>query len=332
MQRALLSLKTCTLGLLLASLALLGCEPSLQFSADDITTQAKNAVDVLPANTAMLGMMNVQDLKSNPNTDIFGSNDFLGGDAPAELMARMQDFIEVTGFDPQEDLTEVYVALQDVENDDNPNASIVAYASIDPSSMSTYVEDEAGNELEQRSYRGVTVYDTDDGPSFSFVNDDMMIAATSPALLDAMIDRLEGEGEALSSNTEMMDLVATASVGESAWFVGQRPEEFRIDAKGGSSDLEQTAVQIMSALEHVVVGITIESDGLNNQVFLFPNTNVAADDLGSLTRGMVAALKVQPDLEEEHLAYLDEIEVTSSDEFVRIGFYADNEMIDQIKR
>ena len=104
---------------------------------------------------------------------------------------------------------------------------MVVYASFDSQSLANYVEEQAGDELNQRTYRGITVYEAssdNSGPSFSFVNDDMMIAATRTELIDAMIDRLEGNAEALSSNDEVMDLVATASVGQSGWLVALKPE------------------------------------------------------------------------------------------------------------
>ena len=43
-------------------------------------------------------------------------------------------------------------------------------------------------------------------------------------------------------------------------------------------------------------------------------------------------MKSHPDIDEEQLAYLDDLKVSSSDEFVRVGFYAGNEMLDMIER
>ena len=95
-------------------LILTGCETFLtNFSADDITTQAKNAVDVLPADVVAVGMMNNQDLKENAKTDIFGNGGLMGEEAPAELLARLEDFVEATGFNPEKDLDEVYVAIEE---------------------------------------------------------------------------------------------------------------------------------------------------------------------------------------------------------------------------
>ena len=51
------------------------CEP-YQFQAlkGTVTTEAKNAIDVLPADVMYVGMMNTQELKNNEHTDLFGDD------------------------------------------------------------------------------------------------------------------------------------------------------------------------------------------------------------------------------------------------------------------
>ena len=311
----------------------MGCEPQLQFSAEDISVQAQNAVDVLPADPVFVGMMNPSDLQENEHTNVFSPGSLLNGDAPEDAISRLRDFVEVTGFDPVEDLREVYVAVEHI--DDGPsNASIVAYASIEPERLRTYVEEQLGDELRLRAYRGVDIFeakDDEDAPSFSIVNDDMIIAATDGNTVEAMIDRMEGEGSAMSSNAALMDLVARASSGKSGWFVARKPADAELNPHGAGNDLEATAEQIWAALDNFVVAVNVESQGLDSQVFLYPNATVSADDLSSLTKGMVALMKASPEMDEDRLAMLDEIEVTASGDYVRVGVYVDNEMIKMIK-
>ncbi len=309
------------------------CEPSLQaFKGASITQQAQNAVDVLPSDVSYVGMLNTQELKENSFTDVM-SNDLLDNNDAEEAMARLEDFIEATGFDPYEDMKEVYVAMDEVDSNGKPQVSVVAYASIDPELLTTYVQEEVGNELTLRSYRGVDVFeiDEDGAPSFSFVNEDMMLAASTSGLLENMIDRLEGEGSSLSDNSEMMGLVSQATAGQSAWMIAKKPEDGNFRSSNAANDLQEQAEQIWMAIDYAVMALNIESDGLDGQVFFYPNENVSADDLSSLMNGMVALAKINPDLEDKALDMLDDIRAKSSGDHVQIGMFVENEMLEEIK-
>ena len=309
------------------------CESQLEASIDDITVHAKNAVDVLPADPIFVGMLNTQDLKKNDHTDLFGTHGVVRPDLPQEVLSRFEDFVEITGFDPVDDLSEVYMAVEEPAGADEPSVSVVAYASIDPERFKSYVTDRVGDELAQRTYRGVDVFEVsgeDHSPAVSFLNDEMVVAASNSRALENMIDRLQGDHEALNANDAMMNLVARASAGKSGWFIAEKPNGAEMD-EHGSSDIDGTAGQIWAALDRVVVAMNVEASGLDNQVFLFPDSRVSAEDLSSLTRGLVAALKANSDLDAEQLELLDNIEVEESRDHVRIEFYVDNDMIEMVR-
>lgn len=323
-----------SLCLLALGLILTGCEPDLQFSAETISPQAKNAVDVLPANPMFVGMMNTQDLKSNQYTNVFEPGSLINDDMPDEALARFKDFVDATGFDPSEDLSEVYMAIEESGSSDRPDFSVVAYASIEPERLEAYVKEQVGDKLQVRSYRGVDVYEgEDDGhaPSFSFVNDDMMIGASSASALEAMIDRLEDGGNALNSNAAMMDLVGRASSGKSGWIVAKKPAEKVNFTRSTRNDMGDAALQMWTALEYVVVAGNVESDGIESQVFLYPSASVSSDDLASLAKGMVGLMKASPEVDDKALALLDEIKVTADADYVRIGMRVDNSMLAKVK-
>ena len=326
-----LSLSFCLLAL---GVVLTGCEPDLQFSAETMSPQAKNAVDVLPANPMFVGMMNTQDLKSNQYTNVFEPGSLINDDMPEEALARFNDFVEATGFDPAEDLSEVYMAIEDPGNGERPEFSVVAYASIEPERLEAYVKEQVGNDLMIRSYRGVDVYEGEDdehAPSFSFVNDDMMIGASSASVLEAMIDRLEDGGNALNANTSLMELVGHASSGKSGWIVAKKPAEKVNFSRSARNDMGDAAYQMWTALEYVVVAGNVESDGIDSQVFLYPSESVSSDDLASLAKGMVGLMKASPEVDDKTLALLDEIKVNADGDYVRIGMRVDNSLLAKVK-
>lgn len=307
------------------------CDPQFQevFKAS-LSPQAKNATDVLPADVAMVAMLNTQDLKSNEYTNVFGDNGLLD-EAPDEAMAHMQDFIAATGFDPEQDLDAVYVAASHLGNKSSNTMSMVAYANLDAEELKAYIAQQAGDKLQSRTYRGVDIFEYDhaESPAFSVVNNDMILAASNGAGVEAMIDRLEGEGASLASNDAMMELVGRASAGQSAWFVTRKPA---IDPSGSpANDLQQTALQIWSAVDYVVGALNIEAEGLDGQVFVYPNAGVSADDLSSLMNGLIAAAKANPELEDKDLDMLDDMRAEARGEYVHLGMFVDNSLIQKVK-
>ncbi len=313
---------------------LTGCEPhQLQVFKETISTQTKTAIDVLPANAAYVGMMNMQDLKSNEYTDLFSQNGLLNSNAPQEGLARLQDFIDATGFDPEQDLKEIYIASAEVGEDKEPAVSIVAYASIEQEELQSYVEDRLADELQTSTYRGVEIFEgkEEGSPSFSFANDNMIIAATSTSLLEEMIDRLEGKGTSLGANDEMMGLIAMASSGESGWLVAQKPEGMQFKSSSAGDDMEQAVRRIWTALDQVVVALNVEASGMEGEVFFYPTADVSADDLSSLMNGMVALAKASPELDEEGLDMLDQIRASSKGDHVRVDVSIDNAMIEKMR-
>ena len=299
-----------------------GCESQVEYSEEEISVQAKNAVDVLPPDPSFVGMMNIKDLSSSE----------LGSMVEDEMqnMDELQDLIEATGFNPEEDLKEVYVAVEDFGSERNPGVSVVAYASLDPNRLEGYVEERAGDDLQRRSYRGIDLYEfeaDDHMGGFSFVNEDMILMASKTGLLEDMVDRLIDEGEALSWNSEMMELVSTASTGKSGWFVAEKPEMDAPVQNDAGNEMDERAKQIFMAVNHVIVAANVDGDEVESQVFLEPNSSVDAGDLADLVKGLRSALRADPGMAKQDLDMLDEIKISSSRGQVRIQFTVDDRIL-----
>ncbi len=315
-----------------AGLLFTACEP-YQFQAlkGTITTEAKNAADVLPADVMYVAMMNTQDLKNNEYTDLFGDNGIVFSNVESDDLAQLQDFMNATGFDPNDDLREMYVAVSP-RSQSQPTFSMVAYASNDPAELQAYLENNAGDDLNKRNYKGIDVFEAEDGtkPSLSFVNEEMIIAAANPGLLEDMIDRLQGDGtQALASNEKMTELMTQASIGGSGWFVAKKPE-INTNMRSGGNEIEQSAQQIWNTLDYVVGAVNIESTGFDSQMFFYPNEGVDAKDMASLMNGMIAVAKVQPEIQQEFVEVLDDMRAKASGDYVEMDLFIENNMIQTV--
>ena len=312
--------------ILAAGLVSAGCESQFQSTGEDISLQAKHAVEVLPVNPMFVAMANVEDLADSEWFDMMGI-DFEG-----EEYAEVRQLMEETGFDPMEDIREVYFAVEQSEAGKPAGVSVAAYAANDPARMKAYIEERIADEVILSTYRGVDVFMIDAGrdtPGFSFVNEDMILMASKGYLLEGMIDRLIDEGGALNTNTALMNRIARASIGKSGWMIADKPME-EINARP-STGLEENLVQMWSAMDHMIVALNVEDNEVDSQVFLYPNESISAGDLASLTKGVRSALRAQVQEEEEAMKRLDEIKISSTRDHVRVQFAVDREFVETIR-
>ena len=93
----------------LGFLLITGCETELD-TPSEVSLQTKNAADVLPMDVRALGMVDFQALERNPAFREAGL--FSPGQLGGEMAARLRAFTEATGFQPEKDLREVYIALR----------------------------------------------------------------------------------------------------------------------------------------------------------------------------------------------------------------------------
>lgn len=311
------------LGLLLVT----GCETELE-SPGEITLQTRNAADVLPAGVRLVGMVDLQAVKRNALLRDRGG--FSIGRMSGEMDAQLDDFIAATGFDPEEDLREVYVALQGEGAHARP--LFVAYADFARDRLQAYFEDELDGTFTRADYKGVPVFQSPhdrggEAITIALANNNMLVASPAPAEVHAMLDRLSGEGRALKDNEATMRLIRQAGAG-GAWFVARG-----LDREPFASVHDRSAgemAQLSRAVQDVAFSLDVEQDGIGGDVWMVAASDVSPGDLASLTRGAVAALKAGAGLDSEQMAVLDDVRVREADGDVRVSFRLPNAMLGKI--
>jgi len=308
---------------LMVGLLLAGCENQLEAPAT-ITLQTRSAAEVLPAEARFVGMMNLSAMQHNATFNPLG-------DMSGEAGARVRDFIERTGFDPATDLQEVYFAASTMDARARP--SFVAYATYDRERLLDYVEQNMRDTFERSDYRGVPVYRaTQDDHTFAFAlaTGNMIVGAFDASTLETMLDRLSNGGHALKDNAETMALIAQTAAGSSAWFIARDITAQLPDAPPQHTPpqpeeaMAHTALQIGKALRDVVLSVTLQDDGAEGTVLMTTKDGVSATDVADLTQGIVAAMKASSDVDDAQLRMLDEVQVRSKGDQVRVNFYLDN--------
>lgn len=307
-------------------LTLAACDNEIE-APQELTLQARSAAEVLPADATYYGRINLQAVLENQTFAPFGEEfDFSNADA------RFADFFEATGFDPREDLQEIYVAYTEA-NGVNGTPSIVAYATYDRDRLQTFIEERFSAEVERSTHQGATLYrasegeaEGDDSIVFALAADNMIVASPDETAVEAMLDRLAGQGRALSADAEAMELVGRVAGGTDVWVVlrtlpGDEPNAAPDDALG------QQAMQLYGAVDQMAMGFDVQTDGGEATVFLRAADGIAADDVADLARGFVAAAKAQPDMDDAMLETLDGVDVRSQGDLVRVRVRLDNAML-----
>ncbi|MGI9175055.1 MAG: hypothetical protein ACR2GR_07040 [Rhodothermales bacterium] len=305
-----------------------GCETELD-TPGEVSLETRNAADVLPLDVRALGMVDFQALERNPALREAGL--FSPGRLGDEMQARLRDFTEATGFRPEEDLREVYIALRG--EGDLTRPVFVAYADYTRERLGAYLDEEMSDAFTRADYKGVPVFQSPpDGGGESITvalaNDNMFVASPDAAEVHAMLDRLSGEGQALRDDEATMRLIRQASAG-SAWFVVRGVDRAPFTSVRGTGEVGEIGeiAQLSRAVQDVAFSLDVQTDGVNADAWMVAASNITPGDLASLTRGAVAAFKTGADLGSEEMAVLDDVRVREAGGEVRVSFRVPNDLL-----
>jgi hypothetical protein len=314
--------------LALAAVAVLaGCESELDAPAAtaDLSLQTRNALEVLPAGADVAAMVNVRAAHETP----FGrhGSPFTVEGMSGEGAARFDEFVRLTGFDPQEDLERVYVAVS--HTGEEPTPAFVAYGAFDRARIDTYLQEHAPAEaeLERTTVAGLPVYlgDDEDGRRFglALVNDEMALAGEETALR-AMIERVE-RGGGLDTDAAMMRLVERAAYGDGAWFAMRNLDRHTPDDEDthAAGDLARAGGQMAEG----VASFDFRQDGVAMQAVGFPRAGTSADDVADLLQGGVAAMRTQAQDEPDVVRALDDVDIRAAGDAVTVEAFLPEALI-----
>ena len=298
-----------------------GCETGLKDPKPAVSVQTQQAVEMLPRQVQFVSMIDFQEMKRDIE-DVFFDQDIVPFEQlEREITDRLQDFVDATGFDPQQDFHKAYGALDINVPDATPY--VVLYLDYDRDRLQSFIEENLDEEFTFEEYRGVPVYQPATKESgntgyVALVNDEMIVASTRMKEVKAMIDRLNSDGETLSDDAQFMELMERVA-GGNAWAVMRGID--KIQQKGSNAGSAPQAIEQMSrVVQDVAVSVEVSEDDVVGRAWLTPVPDVSTKDLASLTKGAIAAVKTLLDLESEEVEILDDIRVRRKGDMVRVDF------------
>ena len=290
-------------------------------SIEDQPAVAKAAFEILPANAEMVGSVNFDNSVVSDHMNQFPM------EGASEARAQIENFLSETGFNPTEDLDRAYLSV----DMDGENTSIVVYADVDRSKMQSYLEGELSNKFETIMMGNTMVFKSTEGNHngnaalFSVVNDEMILAASTEENMSSMLNRIDNGGQALSSNSALMDMIDRVQYPNGAWAVLSNldmDDKFH-DVPSHSDDPNDLkmleALKTIGMVDNMVFSADLsDNSGVKFVMDAGVSSGYDASDVSSIIKGAVSGAKAASSKSDETMAVLDNIRVSSNNGRVMI--------------
>lgn len=303
--------------LLVAALMVSACENQLEPS-NQVSVNTKGALELLPSDAVFVGMVNPDAMNANAFIQDMQEEAFSLERVSGEMDATMRDFLDATGFDPLEDVREMYVALSSDEE-----ATMAVYADISADKFEAFADERLDNDLAKTEYGGVNIYS--DGNFFvAFVNDELLVASSSEDGIQETIDRLSSDSPSLSDDSRLSEMIGSVGT-KSAWFVAKDFDHMR--QHSDHSDMDEMH-SLMRVVNSAAFGIDAEASGVRVRALLTPIESASSDDLASMARGAVAGMKASAKNDAKAMSMLDGVSVQRAGNDVTIDAFVANSILE----
>ena len=237
-----------------------------------------------------------------------------------------KEFQEQTGIDIERDIDYIVAAMTataTVPND--PNGLVVARGRFNTTLLETLAR-EHGGVVEE--YKGKRLVKASDGHADS--NHTVMLAFLEPGLVGigseaAMKSAIDAQlsAHSITSNNEMMELVADIDQGNNAWAVG------RFDAIANQAKMPAEIASKLPAIKTFAVMTHIDG-GVSGSLRAETRDDASADNLRQVVQGLLALGKMSND--PKAMALLNSLQLSGTGKTLRLSFSVPSELLDMIPK
>jgi len=245
---------------------------------------------------------------------------------------KYQEFVEMTGIDPQKDVYFVAVSVTEAMEKEKTKGAAIINLKYDKETLLSLIKEKAaeeGQELQEEEYSGVLIYawkeENGDKPYFSFIDDSNIIAGDDTGV-KSIIDVLQKKKENVFKNEALSALIEKANKDAMLWGAILIPPEAM--SKAASQNPMLSSLEGINAVsmyfdyknKNIIAEIkVISSDEAKNQQVV--------DLLNGLKAmgGMAATEK--PEIGE----LINKIEITSTVDHIKIYASIPEDLINKLK-
>lgn len=288
-------------------LTLAGCDSeALQPSQ---SSERDTALRILQTDSRVLGFVDVQ-------RQLDTGRSLLGGQDGYEEMVddAMTRISDLTGIRMGEDVHGMYVGIQNMNQ--TPSGGMVAFVDHDPIALAGQAADMEGMVRMETTWPvDAFAIDQEDGRlAVAFAEGSLILMASDPSTLDAMLDRAYGE-----SRPAVIDPMLAAVATRSSW-VMVRDAGAIMEATSPSDGSTATALirPLLSGIGDMAMGMDSDGQSVSAEIIIRPDDGVSTEDYESLLRGVRAMMRMQFGQLETASTLVERIEIDSEEDWVSL--------------
>lgn len=242
---------------------------------------------------------------------------------------KYQEFIQITGIDPQKDIYFVTVAI--TEATEKVKGGAIVNMKFEKEALLTLVKAKAaeeGQEITEEDYNGVPVYSVQEKGEvtpFTFLDDSNIIAGND-VVVRSIIDVLQKKKENVFKNKVLSDLIAKTNKSAMIWGAMLIPEEAM--SKAASQNPMLGNLQSINAAS---MYFDYKNKNLIAEIKVMSSDEAKNKEVADLLNGVKAMGSMAAAQKPEIGELVNNIEITSTADHVKIYASIPEELINKLK-
>ena len=240
---------------------------------------------------------------------------------------EMEDFINKTGINPQEDIHYIVGALTSMEKE-NQKGVIVANLNYNKDSMLNLIKEESEKEITESEYNCFTIYSTEEAEemgSFCFLDESNILIGDNSGI-QAVIDIVKNNGENVQKNEEMSAMLQQTNKDALVWGAFLIPSEAVSEATSTNPMLGN-----LESVKAATMFFDYENKSYIAEIKLISTDPEKNKQVAELLNGLKAFGAMGAAENPAIGDLMNKIEITSGDEFVKIYANLPEDLINQLK-
>ena len=240
---------------------------------------------------------------------------------------EMQEFIDKTGINPQEDIHYIIGALTSMEKE-NQKGVIIANLNYNQETVMNLIKEKSEKEILESEYSGFSIYTTEEAEemgSFCFLDGSNVLIGDESGI-QAVIDIVQNKGDNVLKNEEMSSMLQQANKDAMVWGTFLIPSEAVSEATSSNPMLGN-----LESVKAAAVFFDFKSKNYIAEIKLMSADPEKNKQVAELLNGL-KAFGAMGAAENPALGDLmKKIEISASSDFVKIYANIPEDLINQLK-
>lgn len=246
---------------------------------------------------------------------------------------KYQEFMEMTGIDPQKDVYFVTVALKEGMEKEKAKPSAIINLKYDKEKLLTLAKEKAaeeGQEILEEDYNGITIYsvkqEKGEAPNFIFLDDSNIIVGDEVGVRSCL-DVFQKKKENVFKNKELTDLIEKTEKEAMIWGALLIPTEAMSEAVSQNPMLSN-----LKAVEAVSMYFDYKNKNLIAEIKVMSGDEAKNQQIADLLNGVKAMGGMVSAKKPEVGELINKIEITSKPDHVKVYANIPEELINRLKK